>query len=250
MDEIIDFAELRDFIETPVQSYSSGMTVRLGFAIASSLQPDVIILDEILAVGDESFRLKCFERVGKLLSGGVAGILVSHHMANIERTCSRCIVMSHGAALMNTPDIREAVEKYMSLQQKAYGKAEIHHHPQSPLRIRDIIVGEDGRTVDLQIAQTGQATTQVLVSYALQHKGVEVVRATTRTDEMEAIPVAGGKIRMRIPDEVLRLGKLRLDFSLWDLRERISLVAVRNVVLEASSAPGYRLSFETAGSGD
>jgi len=96
--EIIDFAEIKDFIDTPVQSYSSGMTVRLGFSIASSMSPDILILDEVLAVGDSAFRNKCYERVGGLL-GACAVILVTHNMAHISRICSSVMVLNRGKSI-------------------------------------------------------------------------------------------------------------------------------------------------------
>ncbi|MFT3722171.1 MAG: ABC transporter ATP-binding protein [Hyphomonadaceae bacterium] len=91
VEEIIDFAEIGDFIDSPVQTYSSGMAVRLGFAIASAMEPDVLLLDEVLAVGDVAFRTKCYNRVEKLKSSA-ATILVSHQMADIARVCTRTLV--------------------------------------------------------------------------------------------------------------------------------------------------------------
>ncbi len=97
LDDIIDFAEIGDFIDMPVQSYSSGMGVRLGFAIASTLSPDILILDEVLAVGDASFRSKCWRRIGALLQDA-AVILVSHEAYAISRVCDRAIVLERGEA--------------------------------------------------------------------------------------------------------------------------------------------------------
>lgn len=95
LDEIIDFAEIGDFIDAPVQNYSSGMSVRLGFAIATSLEPDVLILDEVLAVGDAAFRHKCYHRIAKLMSR-TAVILVSHSMDHIGATCNSVMLMRKG----------------------------------------------------------------------------------------------------------------------------------------------------------
>ena len=97
LDDIIDFAELREFIDAPVQSYSSGMAVRLGFAVATAVEPDVLLLDEVLAVGDTSFRHKCYSRVSRLLSHA-AVILVSHTMEYIGHLCSRVVLMRDGTA--------------------------------------------------------------------------------------------------------------------------------------------------------
>jgi len=94
-DEIVDFAEIGEFIDTPVRNYSSGMQVRLGFAVASTLDPDVLLLDEVLAVGDASFRAKCYNRVGSLLDQA-AVIFVSHNMEQIARVCKKIIYLTKG----------------------------------------------------------------------------------------------------------------------------------------------------------
>lgn len=95
LDEIVDFAEIDDFIDTPVQNYSSGMSVRLGFAVASSFQPDILLLDEVLAVGDSNFQAKCFRRVGDNLVNS-AVILVSHNAYHIKKMCDRVVYLEHG----------------------------------------------------------------------------------------------------------------------------------------------------------
>lgn len=95
-DEIIDFADIGDFIDTPVQNYSSGMTVRLGFAVASSLNPDILLLDEVLAVGDMNFQAKCLNRLGEMRAQGTSFILVAHNMVNIRRHCDQVIYLKRG----------------------------------------------------------------------------------------------------------------------------------------------------------
>ena len=93
---IVDFAELDDFMDTPVGSYSSGMYIRLGFAVASTLQPDILIIDEVLAVGDADFRLKSSKRMRSLLNGNCAVILVSHNMTDIHNLASQVIWLDKG----------------------------------------------------------------------------------------------------------------------------------------------------------
>src|SRR5687768_3812493 len=95
-DEIVDFAELGDAIDAPVQTYSSGMYVRLGFAVAAQLNPDILLVDEILAVGDVAFRMKCMNRIWNLLKSGVGVILVSHNMYHIQAIATRAILMENG----------------------------------------------------------------------------------------------------------------------------------------------------------
>lgn len=95
LDEIIDFSELEDFIDAPVQTYSSGMKVRLGFAIATQMEPDVLLIDEVLAVGDIGFRSKCYTRLAELVEE-CAVIFVSHQMYFVNRICSSAILLDKG----------------------------------------------------------------------------------------------------------------------------------------------------------
>jgi lipopolysaccharide transport system ATP-binding protein len=98
LDEIIDFADIEEFLEAPVSTYSSGMRVRLGFAIAINCQPDILLVDEILAVGDLGFQLKCFDKIGQLRKNGVATLLVSHNLQHIAMFCRKVLLLDHGRA--------------------------------------------------------------------------------------------------------------------------------------------------------
>lgn len=115
LDEIVDFAEIGDFLDSPVRNYSSGMTVRLGFSIAAVLiEPDVLLLDEVLAVGDISFKVKALNAVRHLTQRS-AVVLVSHNMQQVANFCTRAAVMANGHALMDTQDISAAIDAYYSL---------------------------------------------------------------------------------------------------------------------------------------
>ncbi len=99
-DEIVDFAELEEFIDTPVKRYSSGMLVRLGFSIATRVEAEILIVDEVLAVGDLAFQRKCFDRMEELIKRqGRTVLLVSHNVRQVERLCSRVILLDHGKVL-------------------------------------------------------------------------------------------------------------------------------------------------------
>jgi len=111
LDTIIDFAELREFIDMPVQNYSSGMKVRLGFAVAAQMEPDVLIIDEVLAVGDLGFILKCFKRIDTILPH-TAIIFVSHSMPMVSRICSQIILMDHGISEFQGSDVGKAIDLY------------------------------------------------------------------------------------------------------------------------------------------
>lgn len=111
LDEIIEFSELGDFLDMPVQNYSSGMRVRLGFAVAAQMEPDVLIIDEVLAVGDMGFVLKCFNRMDKLLSKA-ALILVSHSMPQIARMSTQIMLLDKGQSLFYSDDVSEGITRY------------------------------------------------------------------------------------------------------------------------------------------
>jgi len=103
MDDIIAFSELGDFIDVPVKTYSSGMFVRLGFAIAAHLDADVLLIDEVLAVGDEAFQRKCEQRIAAQVAAGATLVLVSHDAALVERTCARVVVLDAGKVVFDGP---------------------------------------------------------------------------------------------------------------------------------------------------
>ncbi len=113
LDDIVDFAELSDFIDAPVQSYSSGMQVRLGFAVATALNPDVLILDEVLAVGDAAFRSKCYNRIVSLRKRA-AVIFVSHSMEQVSRICDSTLLLNKGQVRFYG-DVAGGVREYESL---------------------------------------------------------------------------------------------------------------------------------------
>ena len=111
---IIDFADIGEFIDAPVKQYSSGMYMRLAFAVATEVNPQILLVDEILAVGDIGFQEKCFERIAKFRAAGKTIVLVSHQMANVHRICERTILIDHGSILVDTnPD--EAIALYNNL---------------------------------------------------------------------------------------------------------------------------------------
>ena len=119
-DEIADFSELREFLDVPVKSYSSGMALRLGFAIAVAFEPEVLLVDEVMAVADEHFQRKAYRRLRELEQQGSAVIMVSHEMAAIEGSCPRVIWMHRGEVLADGP-AHEVVQQYMARESEANG---------------------------------------------------------------------------------------------------------------------------------
>ena len=114
-DRIVAFSELGDFIDMPVKNFSSGMYARLGFAIAQDVEPDLLIVDEVLAVGDERFQAKCGARIRDFRSAGVTFVYVSHALESARALCSRAVVLHHGRLEFDGP-IDAAWEKYRELE--------------------------------------------------------------------------------------------------------------------------------------
>lgn len=115
-DAIVEFAEIDPFIDAPVQNYSAGMQVRLGFAVATAIRPDVLLLDEVLAVGDVAFRAKCYERLAQIRDKA-AFILVSHDTDQIARVCSKVLVLHRGCQHY-LGDVGEGIRVYQELSQQ------------------------------------------------------------------------------------------------------------------------------------
>jgi len=113
--EIVEFSELEDFINVPVKNYSSGMKSRLGFAIATAVQADILILDEVLAVGDAKFRKKCETKIKGMFSDGTTVLFVSHNLSQVKKLCDKALLLEHGrlAAYGETERIARIYEKRM-----------------------------------------------------------------------------------------------------------------------------------------
>jgi ABC-type polysaccharide/polyol phosphate transport system ATPase subunit len=128
MEAIVAFSELGDFIDAPVATYSSGMFLRLGFAIAAHLDADVLLIDEVLAVGDEAFQRKCEARISEQIAAGATLVLVSHDAALIERSCERVIVLDGGAKVFDGP-VGEGMPFYHRLMGTAEPVAPVPGEP-------------------------------------------------------------------------------------------------------------------------
>ena len=111
-EEIVDFAELRDFLDSPIKNYSSGMRARLGFAIATMVKPDILIVDEVLSVGDAQFKRKCEARMNEMLSQGTTLLFVSHSIDEVKRLCDHAIWLKKGKAV-KMGEVTEVCDAYM-----------------------------------------------------------------------------------------------------------------------------------------
>ena len=113
LEEIIDFSEVREFIDTPVKRYSSGMYVKLAFSVAAHLNSEIVIMDEVLAVGDVTFQNKCIQKMKDIASSGRTVLYVSHNMATIRSLCDRCIVLNNGQLVFDG-DVEQAISYYIA----------------------------------------------------------------------------------------------------------------------------------------
>lgn len=110
-DEIVEFSELKEFIDVPLKNYSSGMKARLGFSIATVVKPDILILDEVLSVGDAKFRKKSEKKLVEMMDTGVTVLFVSHNLEQVKRICNKALILDHGK-LLRYGDIDEAASAY------------------------------------------------------------------------------------------------------------------------------------------
>jgi lipopolysaccharide transport system ATP-binding protein len=159
-DEIVAFAELEQFIDTPIKRYSSGMYVRLGFALATSVQADILIIDEVLAVGDLAFQRKCFDRMEDMIKRqGKTVLLVSHNVRQLERICSRVILLDHGTVINDGPPtevcnffVDRSNQKIHANQDKT-GKARVRISDEVEFGAVDVIDQEGSRTTSVEFLQ-------------------------------------------------------------------------------------------------
>src|SRR4051794_30267485 len=117
-DEIVAFSEVEKFIDTPVKRYSSGMYVRLAFAVAAHLEPEILLVDEVLAVGDAAFQKKCLGKMGDVAREGRTVLFVSHNMAAVQSLCTRGVVLERGGVTFYWKQT-EAIEHYVDGHQQS-----------------------------------------------------------------------------------------------------------------------------------
>lgn len=132
MEDIIEFSEVRDFIDTPVKRYSSGMYVKLAFSVAAHLDSEIMIMDEVLAVGDMAFQKKCLDKMREAASmQGRTVLYVSHNMNTIRQLCDRCIVLDKGKVVFSG-DVEEAIQIYLGSKKKSENVAVLKQMPRDP----------------------------------------------------------------------------------------------------------------------
>lgn len=145
-DEMVDFAEIEKFIDTPVKHYSSGMALRLGFAVAAHLEPEILVVDEVLAVGDAAFQQKCLGKMGNVAHEGRTVLFVSHSMPAVSALCQRGIVLDSGQLDYSGP-VGQAISHYLNKVMEQSDDNLVGHHKVTFGNVR--VNGENTTTIDM-----------------------------------------------------------------------------------------------------
>lgn len=188
---IVEFAELEDFIDLQVKFYSSGMTARLGFAVATNLEPDVLLVDEVLAVGDEAFQRKCFERVHRFRAMGRTMVIVSHGPDLVRELCDRALVLERGR-MLHVGDVGEAVDIYRAALHDVSHRSGPSRSTLPPTGVSEQIDEQvppvellDGRVLDTDphVPFAPGQTVRIEVRYRLNRPVPHRIRLALRSDD-------------------------------------------------------------------
>lgn len=241
-DEIVDFAEVEEFLETPVKRYSSGMYVRLAFAVAAHLEPEVLIVDEVLAVGDAKFQARCMNKMQDVASHGRTILFVSHNMGAVQSLCSRGIVLSRGKVIAQGSS-KDAVGAYLAvLDEKSnidladrddrtgMGTIKMTGLAVKSTDGKDNPYVEYGTTTRFELTIDKPRPEIICVFRIYNHLGGPTVEFRSRpVTGMDTIDTSGShKIICEVPELPLAPGEYRLDAQIWaagDLQDAIESAA-------------------------
>jgi homopolymeric O-antigen transport system ATP-binding protein len=213
LDRIVDFAGVGRFIDVPVKWYSSGMYVRLGFAVAAHLETDILLVDEVLAVGDAAFQLRCYERIAELRRAGTTLLFISHDLASLERLCDRVVLMDHGRiTAAGSPS--DVVRRYQQLVSDASVPALADATPSSgsgAARVEDVRFFDDtgAETLSTSTGSPLRALVEIDVKRAIPDAVIEVFyysRDGRTLHCQQSTAVSGGTLTL-LP------GQRRLEFT-------------------------------------
>ena len=210
-DEIVEFSGLADFLDTPVKRYSSGMYARLGFSVAAHVNPDVLIVDEVLSVGDYVFQRKCVERMKEVIRSGATVLFVSHNLKTVTEFCQRCLLLDRGRMLM-TGSPTEVIQSYMNSTRSPHSKNHSEPVTISSVRARTVkgesVRFESGDTVWVDIEVTARAACPKLavVLFVTDESYYEVFNTSTER-------LGCGNVNLDAGDVFSCSFELRLNFA-------------------------------------
>ena len=243
LERIIDFAGVRDFIDAPVKHYSSGMYLRLGFSIAAHLEPDILLLDEVLAVGDASFQAKCLDRINELHRQGRTIVFISHDLGAVERLCGRVLLMNHGR-IDAEGSAREVIAKYQAVGatytasgQELVGDTILTREAEITL-----VSCEDARTKGSAVFRTGGPLT-VRVDYVVHHPIADAVI------EVYIFPVlsgASGPWCQMTTGAGMKLepGRAAVEFDIEELGFQPGMYHISATIVHAGQALGTAIDYQ------
>jgi lipopolysaccharide transport system ATP-binding protein len=257
-DQIIEFAEVERFVDTPVKRYSSGMYLRLAFGVAAHLEPEILIVDEVLAVGDAEFQRKCLGKMNDVAQAGRTVLFVSHNMSAILRLTQRCLVLERGGIALQGPTA-EAVDFYMTSGDVTAGERRWSDEPaaDSPFRpialrvvdargrVAERVASVDPLTIEFEY-ELHSAMTGLRVGLYLSTSRGERLFASYDTDSAEAFERwttrPGGRYvsRCRIPANLLNGGTfvLGVNASAFRIRSYFTDERALTVAVDSTGAPG------------
>ncbi len=213
-DEIVDFAEIERFLDTPVKRYSSGMYVRLAFAVAAHLEPEILIVDEVLAVGDAEFQKKCLGKMQNVSATGRTVLVVSHSISTIRRLCTRGVLLE-GGRVKEIGDVERVIQKYMSRAETHVTERWDYDPKYENEYITPLGMAWDGDAIRLRL-RTGRTARNLTASLRITNDNGEVLFETTSRDLVgDPFAVGGGGervVRVRMPTSVMKPGPYKADF--------------------------------------
>lgn len=259
-DEIVDFSEVAQFIDTPVKRYSSGMYLRLAFAVAAHLEPEILVVDEVLAVGDADFQRKCLGKMGDVAQQGRTVLFVSHNMSSILRLTEETLVLEKGKVLLRAPSA-EAVDFYLNrglskLGERFWEEDEVPASaaPFRPLAIRvrakdgavsDTVRSVEPFTIEIEYALEEDLTGLRVGFYLMSTRGEPIFTSfdTDSSELFQAFPARGkGTYTSRcvIPANTLNEGRfvLGVNASSYHIRRYFQDEQALTFSVDASGAPG------------
>lgn len=251
-DAIVQFAEVERFIDTPVKRYSSGMYVRLAFAVAAHLEPEILVIDEVLAVGDAEFQRKCLGKMSDAANEGRTVLFVSHNMAAVRAICTSGLVLRGGRVVAHGP-VGEAVAHYtrdvVASTQDATLRFPIGGgRPQFVEIALERTALEYGETLNVRLGLHTPSDVQVAVEVEIHdERGTPVAYASTAPMAGTLIPVAGGQLhdtRLQLGPLPLATGSYALYFWLIKPWAENYHVAQEPLAFEIVHSDPYRVGFE------
>lgn len=239
IEEIIDFAELQEFIDSPVQNYSSGMQVRLGFAVATALNPDILILDEVLAVGDTAFRSKCFDRIGKIINK-TAVVFVSHNESQVRRICDQAILLQNGLVL-NYGNTGKVLNSYRNMMEYK-AKSEIICHSSVSAPVLYILSSKINWGGDLEMKLVFSSQDEMEIGLFLIHISREEEFVSHGEIQSSLLKILRGSNSWRFGIKNLHLaaGKYSAHISIFSTTRKETIIHMINgVCFEMMGDSGY-----------